>query len=67
MAFTNAAGEYRAGLFNWGTQFTVCVSVHAQPAEGSGYRTGSAQLAPVVMRSDVVDSVRVDLELLAGA
>ena len=62
-AVTTEAGEYRAAFFNWGTQFTVCVSVNAAPAEGSGYLATSAQLAPVVMRSDKVDSVRVDVEL----
>ncbi|MGI9140683.1 MAG: hypothetical protein ACR2GJ_06215 [Gemmatimonadaceae bacterium] len=63
MTVTNAAGEYRAALFNWGTEFTVCVSVRAAPAEGSGFLATSAQRAPVVMRSSVPDSVRVDFEL----
>lgn len=62
-AVTNTAGDYRAALFNWGTQFTVCVSVNAAPAVGSGFLSRSVQRAPVVMRSGSPDSIRVDLEL----
>jgi hypothetical protein len=73
-AFTNASGDYRAALYS-STPFlapttaasetrpTVCVSVQALPAEESGFRVSFAQLTPVVMRSDALDSVRVDVEL----
>ena len=63
MTTTNAAGEYRASLFNWGTEFTVCIRVGAAPAQGSGLLASSAERAPVVMRSGIPDSIRVDLEL----
>lgn len=71
---TNASGNYRVALYS-STPFlapttaaseerpTVCVSVQAIPAEGFGFRVSYAQLAPVVMRSDALDSVRVDVEL----
>ena len=62
-AVTSSAGDYRAILFNWGTDYSVCVSVHAAPPAESGFRASSEQLAPVRMRSDRLDSVRVDLEL----
>jgi hypothetical protein len=73
-AFTDASGYYRATLYSvtpfldtrataGQAQPTVCVSVHAAPSNESGFLASSAQLAPVVMRSDALDSVRVDVEL----
>lgn len=72
--FTRESGDYRV-LMRSSTPFlaptaaaseerpTVCVSVQALPADGSGFRLSSARLTPVVMRSDGLDSVRVDVEL----
>src|SRR5688500_2913093 len=73
-AFTSASGDYRAALHSstrllpptnaaYLTQPAVCVSVNAAPPDGSRFQTTSAHLAPVVMRSDALDSVRVDVEL----
>jgi hypothetical protein len=73
-AFTDTAGYYRAALYS-SSRFldtkatagqprpTVCVWVHARPFPGSRFLATSAQLTPVVMRSDALDSVRVDVEL----
>ena len=72
--FTDTSGYYRAALYSstpfldtrataGQTRPTVCVWVHATPFPESGFLATSAQLAPVVMRSDVFDSVRVDVEL----
>lgn len=62
-ATTDASGRYRATLFNWGTQYTVCVNVEATPASASGLAADSLQRSPAVMRSQDPDSIRVDVVL----
>lgn len=62
-ASTDDSGHYRATLFNSGTEYTVCVNVHAIPANGSASVADSLQIVPVVMRSVNPDSIRLDVIL----
>lgn len=64
---TDDSGRYRATLFNWGSEYTVCVNVHAVPANGSGFKGDSLQRFPVIMRSENPDSIRLDVMLQPGA
>lgn len=64
---TDDSGRYRATLFNWGSEYTVCVNVQAVPASGSGFNADSLQRFPVIMRSEDPDSVRLDVVLQPGA
>jgi hypothetical protein len=60
---TDAGGGYRLQPGNWGTEFTICLRVQASPPAGAGLAPDSATRSPVRMRSDALDSVRVDLHL----
>jgi hypothetical protein len=61
---SDVSGRYRITLLKSGSQFTVCVN--ARGATGS-YARDSVQLAPVQMRSQNPDSVRVDFPLRPSA
>jgi hypothetical protein len=61
-AVTDAAGNYRAIIGNWGQSYSTCVHVQATPPSSAGLAAHSATRSPVVT-STRLDSVRVDLEL----
>ena len=60
---TDASGGYRLQPGNWGTEFTICLRVQAVPPADAALAPASTTHSPVRMRSDALDSVRVDLQL----
>lgn len=60
---TDASGNYRAIVGNWGQSYTTCVHVQATPPTSAGLSSRSATLPSVVTHPTRMDSVRLDLEL----
>ena len=62
---TDANGEYRATVMNWGLEYTVCGRVRVRPA--SSFAADSVDRTPVRMHHLSPDTVRVDIVLQPSA